>query len=134
VDVPAGRVAVDVIPAGPGDAEVRLDERAFSDARDILLRIEYEGDVGNALIEGRLVADDFCNGTPWYIALDRLRPELDEKGICLHISPRRSGALVIRESGMALQQAFTGEHVARILSITAVAEREVRFNEVPADR
>ena len=65
-------------------------------------------------------------------ALDRFRPELDEKGICLHISPRRSGTAVIRESGMALQQAFTGAELARILSITALPEREVRFHEVPA--
>ena len=134
VDIPGRRIPVDVVPAGPGDAEVRIGKEAFADARDVLLRIEYEGDVGNALINGRLIADDFCNGTPWYIALDRFRPELDDTGICLHVSPRRSGTVVIRESGMALQQAFSGPEVARIVSITAVAEREVRFNEVPAGR
>ena len=132
VDIPARHVPLDVVQTGSGDAEVHIEGEAFADVRDVLLRIEYEGDVGNALIDGRLVADDFCNGTPWYIALDRFRPELDEKGICLHISPRRSGTAVIRESGMALQQAFTGAELARILSITALPEREVRIHEVPA--
>ncbi len=93
------------------------------------LSIEYDGDVGNALIDGRLVADDFCNGQPWIIALDRFRPEVLESGICLHIAPRREGVMVTKESGMAGQRELQGNEVAAIRSITAIPEYDVTIRQ-----
>jgi hypothetical protein len=81
--------------------------------------------VGSAFIDGELVSDDFSNGLPWEIGLGRFRPRIIEKGMYIHITPRREGAMVIRESGMAAQQELVGKEVAVITSITAVGERGV---------
>jgi hypothetical protein len=80
---------------------------------------------GNAFIDGRLVADDFSNGEPWEIGLRRFRPRIEERGLYIHITPRREGTLVVHESGMAAQQELKGKQVAEIRSITAIAEREL---------
>jgi hypothetical protein len=125
VHVDARKIHLEVNQPGDGEAEIQVPEKAFEGVRDVLLRVEYDGDVGNAFVDGRLIADDFCNGTPWVIALDRFRSDLAGKGIYLHVSPRRDGTMVVRESGMAVQQELKGTSVARISSISAMPEREV---------
>jgi hypothetical protein len=109
---------------GDADAEVRLPADAFRGAQEILLSIGYDGDVGNALMDGRLVADDFANGARWEIGLSRLRPAIEGKVLTLHVTPRREGTVVVRDSGMALQQVFKGREVARLGVIEAMAVRE----------
>ena len=117
-------IALAVTRIGDADAEVRLPKGAFVGACDVLLSVEYDGDVGNALLDGRLVADDFSNGAPWEIGLARLRPTIEDAALSLHVTPRREGTVVIRESGMALQQELRGREVARLGAIKAVAVRE----------
>ncbi len=36
------------------------------------LRIAYEGDVARLYVDGKLLTDNFYNGTPWVIGLDRI--------------------------------------------------------------
>jgi hypothetical protein len=123
--MPARRVELQVTRAGPGNAEVRVPAGAFDGVKEIFLSIEYDGDIGNALIDGRLIADDFSNGQPWEIGLRRFRPRIEKSGLSIHITPRCEGTLVVHESGMAAQQELKGKQVAEIRGITAVAEREV---------
>jgi hypothetical protein len=120
-----GQIEIEVTRSGPGDAEVRIPAGAFDGVHEILLSIEYEGDIGNAFIDGRLVADDFSNGEPWEIGLRRFRPRIEENGLYVHVTPRREGTLVVHESGMAAQQELKGRHVAEIRSVTAIAARVV---------
>ncbi|WP_327580913.1 beta-galactosidase [Nonomuraea sp. NBC_00507] len=47
---------------------------------EVLLRLDWSGDVGRASIGGRLVADQFWHGAPWEIGLRRFRRELLEHG------------------------------------------------------
>jgi hypothetical protein len=126
--VPLKPIAVEVSRENPGIAEVRLAPGAFDGVRVVILSIEYDGDVGGAFIDGRLIADNFSNGMPWEIGLERFRPLVEEKPICLRISPRREGTLVVRESGMALQQTLKGRAIADIRSVTARAVREARVD------
>jgi len=119
------RIELEVTRSGPGNAEVRLPARAFDGAKEVFLSIEYDGDVGNAFIDGRLIADDFSNGQPWEIGLRRFRPRIEESGLYIHVTPRREGTLVVHESGMAAQQELKGKQVEEIRGITAIAEREV---------
>jgi hypothetical protein len=125
IAVQTRHVEIEVTRSGPGNAEVRVPAGSFEGEKEILLSIEYEGDVGNAFIDGRLIADDFSNGEPWEIGLRRFRPPIEESGLYIHVTPRREGTLVVHESGMAAQQELRGKQVAEIRSITAIAEREV---------
>jgi len=38
----------------------------------ILLRITYKGDVARLYANGKLLNDNFYNGTPWMVGLDRI--------------------------------------------------------------
>jgi beta-galactosidase len=125
IGLPARTIDLGVTKPNDADTEVRLAAGAFDGVKEIFLSIEYEGDVGSAFIDGRLVADDFSNGEPWEIGLERFRPAIEEKGISVHVTPRREGTVVFRESAMALQRELIGREVAEIRSITAIVEREV---------
>jgi hypothetical protein len=123
--VPPLRADMKVMKPRTADAEISLEERLFDGVSELYLSIEYDGDTGNAFIDGRLVADDFSNREPWEIGLTRFRSELVEKGMYLHIAPRREGAFVVRESGMARQQELRGKEIAVIRSVTFIPEREL---------
>jgi hypothetical protein len=127
VQMAKGAVACAVRMRGPADAEITLPAGAFAEANEVFLRIEYDGDVGSAFIDGKLIADDFSNGEPWEIGLEKLLPEVLRKSICVHITPRREGSLIVKEAGMAVQQKLQGKEVAEIRSITATVERETRI-------
>ncbi|MGN9840408.1 beta-galactosidase [Nonomuraea sp. H19] len=47
---------------------------------EVLLRLDWSGDVGRAYIGGRLVSDQFWYGPPWEIGLRRFRAELLKHG------------------------------------------------------
>jgi hypothetical protein len=128
VGVPVRHIELALRRESPSIVEIRLPPGAFDGLRDVILSIEYDGDVGSAFIEGRLIADNFANGMPWEIGLERLRPDVEEKPICLRISPRREGTLVMRESGMALQQTLQGREIAEARSVTANGVREARVS------
>jgi hypothetical protein len=123
--LPPLQAAIQGMKPRTADAEISLEERAFDGLSELFLSIEYDGDTGNAFIDGRLVADDFANGEPWEIGLIRFRPELVEKGMYLHVAPRREGVFVVRESGMARQQELQGKETAVIRSVTFIPEREL---------
>jgi len=124
---PARAVTPRVVRSTAGDAEVFLPAGAFEGAAELLLLVDYDGDVGNALLDGRLVADDFCNGAVWEIGLDRLRPRVETEGLRIHVTPRREGTAVVREAAMERRVEPDGKEVAAIRSVTAVAVREARI-------
>ncbi|MGA2642624.1 MAG: hypothetical protein ABSG21_17175, partial [Spirochaetia bacterium] len=124
ISPPARPIEPNVHRQGTADFEIEIPPDAFEGVNELLLSIEYEGDVGNAFIDGTLIADDFYNGTPWEIGLKRFQARLLEKGLYIHVTPRREGTLVIRESGMALQQELRGREIARLGAIKLIAVRE----------
>ncbi|MGI5289543.1 beta-galactosidase [Nonomuraea polychroma] len=47
---------------------------------EVLLRLDWTGDVGRAFIGGRLIADQYWHGEPWEIGLRRFRRQFLEHG------------------------------------------------------
>ena len=43
--------------------------RSGSRLKDVLLQIDYTGDIGSAFIDGDMIHDNFCNGDTWEIGL-----------------------------------------------------------------
>ncbi len=58
-------------------AVVRLPKGTFADGQSAFLSIEYTGDTGEAYIDGKLVGDNFYNGTPWEIGLNRFAGRME---------------------------------------------------------
>ncbi|WP_198042819.1 beta-galactosidase [Actinoalloteichus fjordicus] len=73
---------------------VTVDERAFDDAAELLLRLTYTGDAARAYVGGRLVADHFWFGPDWDVGLRRIAAEVRRHGIEIRVLPRATDARV----------------------------------------
>ena len=60
--------------------------------RDILLRIHYVGDVARLYLDGKLIDDNFYNGTPFDLGLRRFAPDVYKKELLLKVLPLRKDA------------------------------------------
>jgi hypothetical protein len=127
LEVTANPVSVEVTNVSPGIAELRVAPECFQGVDELLLSIDYDGDVGNAFIDGSLVADNFANGTPWEIGLAGLREHLKDQPLVLRVTPRREGSIVVHESAMAMKTEIIGREIAEIRSVHLDPVREIRI-------
>ena len=74
-----------------GSWRIKLPNAVSSD-RHFLLRIHYTGDVARLYLNGKLIADDFNNGDPMEIGLDRFAPDISKYELLLRILPLQKGA------------------------------------------
>ncbi|MFI7702653.1 beta-galactosidase [Nonomuraea sp. NPDC049480] len=82
VDANSGRASAptDADFAGAAVYRVPVPAGLLDGGDEVLLRLDWSGDVGRAFIGGRLVADQFWHGPPWEIGLRRFRRDLLEHG------------------------------------------------------
>jgi beta-galactosidase len=107
---------------------IRYNPEIFEQLEDVLLQIEYTGNVGYAFCEGRLFHDHFHNGAPWEIGLARFKDQLSNGEIVLETTPLRRGKLRIEaDAAMAVEQHFTGEKIALFHQITAKPVQKIRL-------
>ena len=52
--------------------------------------ISYKGDVANAYLNGKLVADSFYDGTDWIISLNRLKETINFNPLVIRIDGLKS--------------------------------------------
>lgn len=98
---------------------------------NVWLRIDYVGDIGSLFVDGRLVHDNFYNGTTWEIGLKHFAQYLADKELFVMISPatRNSGALKYVPTGMAFRPSSDGERLAVINSVTVVSEYKIPLSQ-----
>lgn len=118
--VPVRETDLKVETVKPNKAVVQVSPESFVGVDDVLLHIDYEGDVGSAMIDGKLISDNFNNGTTWEVGLRRHLPQASERPIYLYITPLRKGRMVITDSTAAPHRTFEGNQIAEIVSIRAV--------------
>ena len=91
---------------------------------DALLRIRYEGDVARAYCGGRLVTDNFYNGTPFDVGLGHLGEAVGQEGITFRILPLRAGAPIYMLDDVKPE--FSGAaSVVRVSDVQTVMTRTV---------
>jgi len=100
-----------VVAAAPTDADfaragqwsLTLPNSAFADTptEQHFLRITYTGDVARISVNGHLLDDNFADGRPWVVGLDRFAPQLAQSGgkLDLSIYPLRKDAPIFFEPG-----------------------------------
>ncbi|AEF84788.1 beta-galactosidase [Treponema primitia ZAS-2] len=108
-------------------AKIKIDPASFDCCKQVLLRVEYTGDIGYAYTDTELVSDNFCNGDVWEFGLREYRNEVLEKGIHIYISPRRKGGKVCSDSEMAARFAVYDESYAEISGISAIPVFDCRL-------
>jgi hypothetical protein len=106
-------------------AVIKVSEELFSCTKEVILKIDYIGDIGYAFIDGELIHDNFCNGKPWEIGLKRFEKEILDKGMYIYVSPLKTGSTVKSDSVMAARMEINEGEIAEINSIAAVPVYEI---------
>lgn len=120
VRVPARTVPLQVKPIHKHKVALTLAEEAWDGVSDVLLSINYTGNVGYAFAGGKLFHDHFYNGAPWEIGLSRFRCRLKDGELILETTPLRTGSVTLAaDAAMAVERRFDGEAIAEFHSIKA---------------
>lgn len=67
---------------------------------DAILRVRYTGDVARLYLDGKLIADDFFNGKPMDVAIDRYLSESGKGELVLKVLPLDPNAPIYFAPGM----------------------------------
>jgi beta-galactosidase len=98
-------------------------------AARLFLQIAYEGDVARLYVNHKLVTDNFYNGTPWLISLDRI-PAADWSKLEVKILPLGKDSPLYLPKGA--WPSFSPENqVGQINSVQAVAEYDTVLKAKP---
>jgi beta-galactosidase len=80
----------------PQVVRLRLAAEALEGVHDLFLHVDCVADVGQAFLDGRLVADCFGSEQPWVIGLKRFLRPGQELELILRFTPLRADAPVLR--------------------------------------
>jgi hypothetical protein len=86
---------------GPSRYRVTIPPWDMRQIKDVILQIDYTGDIGRAFIDGDMIADNFWNGAVWEIGLREFVERLVNNPLILYITPIKEGANINVESTMA---------------------------------
>ena len=108
---------------------IRVGVHALDDVDNILLRIQYVGDIGHLFLHGALVADHFANGAPWEIGLRQLHLHGKEAELILKVLPRNTETQVYLDETVPHPERFACRQVASIDSIEAIPVYRFLFDK-----
>lgn len=91
---------------------------------DMLLSVQYEGDIARLYAGGKLFTDNFYNGSAWEIGLQRFSAQQLEQGLELRILPLRKDTPIYLPAGARPTFPASGE-IAKLLSVRVIPEYEV---------
>ena len=113
------------------------DEAAFENAavwtirvpdaaapNDLILKIEYQGDIARLYSGGKLFTDNFYNGSAWEVGLRRFSPQQLAQGLELRILPLREDTPMYLPAGARPTFPASGE-IAKLISVSVIPEYEV---------
>jgi beta-galactosidase len=98
-------------------------------AGKVFLRITYEGDVARLYADGKLLTDNFYNGTPWLVGLDRV-PCREWDRLELKILPLRNQAPIYLPEGARPAPSASGQ-VVSLKTVQVIPEYETVVNLEP---
>lgn len=99
---------------------LRFGEDTLNNIHDVLLDIQYIGNVGYAFSGGKLVHDHFYNGKPWEIGMSHIKDVLRDGTLVLQTTPLRKGKVTVaKDAAMAVSRSFEGESIAVIENVAA---------------
>lgn len=104
IDTHRQPVALTGHAVGVGRYAFDLPEDALRGHKQVLLRVRYRGDIGNAFVNGQLISDHFCNGDAWDIRLDCYADELRSAPLLLYLTPMKENVTVDASAMAGLQE------------------------------
>jgi hypothetical protein len=124
VEVPEKIANVSVEQIDELRATVRVPADLLEGVNNVFLRMSYVGDIGNCFLNGKLIADNFNNGTIWEIGLKHLLSEGNEAELFFLITPLRvqGQSATYVPTGMAFRADNGVEQIGEIQSVWFVPE------------
>jgi len=86
---PLNRLSAPTDFSGAARLHVEVPDDAFAGADRVLLRIDWTGDVGRAVVDGEVVSDHFWHGRVWDVDLTPFRDAVTSRGLDLQLLPWR---------------------------------------------
>ncbi|PHV71978.1 beta-galactosidase [Sporanaerobium hydrogeniformans] len=112
-------VELKIAQVGPTRYTITIPEDIMAGSKDVILQIEYEGDIGQAFINGEMIHDHFYNGGMWEIGLKTYAEALKYYPLTIYITPLKKGVKVNVESAMAARMEEVEEIKGRLISVNA---------------
>lgn len=105
-----------------------LDNKNLSSLNDIIVSIDYEGDMVQAFIDGQMVGDDLYLGKPWIIGLKRFFGDLKTKDMYFYFHPLYPDAPFYSDFSEDMIPDFSDtEEYLNVRDIKVTAEYKARF-------
>lgn len=127
VSCPQKLIRLTVMEVAANRYTVTFPQDLMDGVKDVLLRVDYRGDIGHAFINGRMVHDNFCNNALWEIGLRTFAEELKDCPLTIYITPLKEGVKVNVESAMAARLEEVESTVGEILSVEAAPVYEMQI-------
>lgn len=121
-------IAVKYEKVSDGRYVLDFDLSNVDDCWDVLLNIDYKGDIGQAFIHGKMINDNFCNGSTWQIGLKEHRDALTSEKITIYITPLKEGVKVNTDSAMAARSEEVESTIAYIENVKLVPVYDVKIS------
>lgn len=120
-------------PVDATSVTVTVAPEGFNEVNEVYMRVHYVGDIGSLFIDGKLVADNFYNGTPWEIGLKRFLRADEPTELFVRITPLRSRGDAPRliATGMTFRLDTEGEGMAAIHHVSIVTQYRIDVPIVP---
>ena len=119
--------------AEPADAEdkwtVDVDPAWFEveGVKNVLLDVDYVGDMAEAFVDGELVHDNFSNGDTWQIGLHDIADQLAGQPLTIRITPLKKGVTIDVDSPMAARQEHVNQRIAELRDVRIHPIYELRL-------
>lgn len=110
---------------GIGRYVVDIPQHSLQGHKQVLLRVNYVGDIGHAFAGGEMINDNFANGAPWEIRLDCYADALIHDPLVIYITPRKAHVTVDVSSAMAGRMEHATGLTAELFSAEVITVDEV---------
>ena len=110
---------------GIGRFVVEIPPEALVGHKQVLLRVNYVGDIGHAFVNGRMISDNFANGAPWDVRLDSEAEALSREPLTIYITPIKEQVMVDVSSAMAGRMERASGLTAELLSAELIQVDEL---------
>lgn len=115
-----------------GAWQIAVPPDALSHLNNLFLEVTYQGDLARISSGGKLLDDNFYNGTPWTIGLKRFLQQGPIRSLDLSILPLRKDAPIYLQDHAWPQFPATGQ-IDLLKSLAWIPEYQLVIQSVPAE-
>lgn len=128
IDVPPVNIPCDYNKVSEQRYTFHMDKTRFTEnLSDIILDIDYTGDVAYGFIDGKMINDHFYYGRNWQIGLKSYMDELDAKGMYFYFKPMKSDAPYLIDLRNDEIPDFSNGPVCKVESMKLIPEYKIDF-------